>query len=125
MSGTHADTREAEVAPTPECPADDVITAHVAGKLSDEERERVALHLDSCEACRDVVIHAVRWAKLDALARGSTPAFTEESALATTKPGDPPVEAVATPERVSLPKVLAGRYELKKLIGKIGRASGR
>src|SRR5262245_9900341 len=161
MSGTHG-PREVDLR-SAECPPDDVITAHVAGKLDDEERERVAHHLDGCESCRDVVIHAVRWARRDTIARGSVPATRAgtspfffraahpSDAIPMTQatprpvrpetdlgpgpgPGVTPAPAVKTdpdvlstdpdadagkpaPSHTSLPKVLAGRYELRKLIG--------
>jgi len=43
-----------------DCPPDEVLAAHVGGTLSTDASARIATHLDTCAACRDIVVGALR-----------------------------------------------------------------
>ena len=83
--------------PATDCPSDDVLGAHVEHALDDHEASRVVSHLDECDACRQIVIAAVR--DKPRLARGTPslhlPAITSRSLVGTRM----------------------GRYELRSLLG--------
>jgi predicted anti-sigma-YlaC factor YlaD len=42
------------------CPTDDVLGAHVGRALAAAEAAQVSTHLDSCAACREIVLAVVR-----------------------------------------------------------------
>src|SRR4051794_1228820 len=86
------------------CPPEEILAAHVAGILDADSREQLGSHLDTCDACRAVIIHAVRHAQMAG----------DPAELATE-----PAEVVTLPI-VELPRVLADRYEIKSLIGSGG-----
>ena len=90
-------------APVPEtaCPSDDMLGAHLEHALDDQEAARVVSHLDDCDACRAIVVAAVRDSATPRLARGT------------------PSLHLAMP--VAQPRALVGtrmgRYELRSLLG--------
>jgi tetratricopeptide (TPR) repeat protein len=83
------------------CPSDDVLGAHVEHALDDHEASRVVSHLDTCDACRSIVIAAVRDNGVR-FARGTPSLFTPM-----------PVPGHAR----SLVGTRLGRYELRSLLG--------
>jgi serine/threonine protein kinase/tetratricopeptide (TPR) repeat protein len=80
------------------CPSDDVLGAHIEHALDDREAARVVSHLDRCDACRAIVIAAVR-DNGPRIARGT------------------PSTHLAIPETRSLAGTRMGRYELRSLLG--------
>jgi hypothetical protein len=94
--GTRAPTAQPNPAGT-ECPADDVLGAHLARELDDKDTERVGAHIDRCNTCRELVVAFTRTpltpAPSGSLASGSIDLSR------------------------SLPSAFGGRYQLKRLIG--------
>ncbi len=84
--------------PATDCPSDDVLGAHVEHALDDHEASRVVSHLDECDACRQIVIAAVR-DNAPRLARGT-----------------PSLHLPVSTSR-SLAGTRMGRYELRSLLG--------
>ncbi|HEU0034843.1 MAG TPA: protein kinase [Kofleriaceae bacterium] len=113
MSGRGANAAQGD-----ECPPDDVIAAHVAGKLHGEERLRVGAHLDSCESCRAIVVHAVRNRGADD--EPPDPPSADPEALAATSPALPQVNEDTPLPPTGTPGAFAGRYQLQRLIGSGG-----
>ncbi|MBA3454286.1 MAG: protein kinase [Deltaproteobacteria bacterium] len=86
-----------------------MIAAHVTNDLEPEDRVRVALHLETCDSCRKIAKHA------DAVA-----ATHHADTHATNVPG---AAATTSGNANVLPAVLAGRYEIKRLVGTGGMGS--
>jgi serine/threonine protein kinase len=88
------------------CPADEVLAVHLEQELVGEEAERVAAHIDGCDACRELVVVLARQRRADL--------ETKETSARDGVPRPAPIE-LSMP---SLPGALAGRYQLKRLIGR-------
>jgi eukaryotic-like serine/threonine-protein kinase len=87
--------------PMTSCPTDDTLGAMLDRALSQEESDRVAAHLDTCDACQQVAIAAVR-------AGAMTPVT-----IALGTPSLPPL-AEGTPIH---PGATIGRFAVGKLLG--------
>ncbi|MCW5805968.1 MAG: protein kinase, partial [Deltaproteobacteria bacterium] len=94
------------------CPTDDVLGALVQRTLDDAEAREVTSHLDACDACRQVVIAAVRGGVVVVEADAATPVT-----MALGTPLEPRVDG-ASPELAIGARV--GRYELRELLGSGG-----
>ena len=90
-------------APT-ECPNDDTLGALVQHALDAKEAARVSAHIDTCEACRAIVVAAVRGESQ------TPPQFPA---------GTPSLPLVARVEK-SLVGTRMGRYEIRSLLGSGG-----
>jgi tetratricopeptide (TPR) repeat protein len=84
-----------------DCPSEDTLGAHVQRALAAEEAEQVSSHLDRCPACQDAVLAAVRAVATPGRLAAGTPTLPLRS------------------PRAGLPlgSRIAGRYELRALLG--------
>jgi len=106
-----AETTTSSVGPAArdDCPPDEVLAVHLEGELAGAEAERVAAHIDDCDACRELVVVLARQMRIDRDTVASQP-FPSI-------PGVPkPLAIDLTPP--SLPGAFAGRYQIKRMIGR-------
>ncbi|MCE9580440.1 MAG: serine/threonine protein kinase [Deltaproteobacteria bacterium] len=88
------------------CPPDDVLAAHLAGEL--DESSAIAEHLDGCDACRAIVVAAVR----GRVGQGPVAtAVTDLDAIAITVPD------ARAPTAVLPAGARVGRYTIDRLLG--------
>src|SRR5258705_186828 len=88
-------------------PGDEVLAVHLEGELVGEEAERVAVHIDHCDACRELVV---------ALAR--QPRSERDTVTSQDFPSPVPMPVAIDLTPPSLPGTFAGRYQIKRLIGR-------
>jgi serine/threonine protein kinase len=88
------------------CPPDEVLAVHLEQELVGAEAEQVGAHIDGCDSCRELVVVLARQRRVDL--------DTRETSSGSGIPRTAPIE-LSMP---SLPGALAGRYQLKRLIGR-------
>lgn len=86
-----------------DCPSDELLGAHVRRALDLHDSEMVSSHLDRCDACREVVVAAVRG-----------------GVVATTLAAGTPADLLTEPRRHTATFARGrrlGRYEIRELLG--------
>ncbi len=90
------------------CPAAEVLSSFVAGKMNQDSARQIAEHVSTCNSCRQT---------LESLSTGSNDSIGPTASEPTRNTGLPDPESDAT---VSLPSRSLGSYELLEIIGEGG-----